>query len=423
MSFSATSSLSGRKIVPTRFGEIAYQESGSGPPALFLHGLFLNGDIWLHQLEDLADRRRCIAVDLLAHGASAVPRDEPLTISLQAEMVVAFLDALHISSVDLVGNDSGGAIAQIIATKFTDRVRSLTLTNCDTHDNWPPDAFAQIHELAEQGLLAQSLGALAADPNAARSVLQLSFEDPHTIPDATIESFFGPFARSNKRAEAVQDYVTGMENSVTVAIRDDLARLFVPTLIVWGADDAYFDVSWSRWLAETIPGTITRIEVPGGRLFHPFERPEILNQELRELWAYRDAHASLTEYLDAWNRHDLKRVISWHSEDTVFAMHTGAVTHSGRDSVLDAFRSDLVTWPDVHWAPIRRAVTTRLWVLETVMTATASQAVDVLGFSVSRGDVVRGHCVDLLTIDSGKVTRKDTYLDVIEVLSSAQPTR
>jgi hypothetical protein len=104
-------------------------------------------------------------------------------------------------------------------------------------------------------------------------------------------------------------------------------------------------------------------------------------------------------------------------------MHTGAVTHSGRESVLDAFRSDLATWPDVHWAPIRRAVTPRLWTLESVMTATASQTVDVLGFNVSRGDVVRGHCVDLLSIDSGKVTRKDTYLDVIEVLSSTRPPR
>ena len=57
-----------------------------------------------------------------------------------------------------------------------------------------------------------------------------------------------------------------------------------PTLIVWGTDDVYFDVQWSHWLAETIPGTTRRVELQGARIFFPEERAEVLNRELRAHW-------------------------------------------------------------------------------------------------------------------------------------------
>ena len=85
-------------------------------------------------------------------------------------------------------------------------------------------------------------------------------------------------------AVAVQNYVAGMDNSVTVAIRDDLTRLLTPTPIVWGAAGTFFDVAWAPWLATTIPGTVGCVEIPQGRLFHPFERPEVVNQQLTQLW-------------------------------------------------------------------------------------------------------------------------------------------
>jgi pimeloyl-ACP methyl ester carboxylesterase len=69
-----------------------------------------------------------------------------------------------------------------------------------------------------------------------------------------------------------------------VAIRDGLARLQARTLIVWGTGDGFFDLTWARWLADTIPGTVGLVTVGGGRLFFPLERPAELSQPLRELW-------------------------------------------------------------------------------------------------------------------------------------------
>jgi pimeloyl-ACP methyl ester carboxylesterase len=284
MSILTTESMTQRQTASTGLGDVAYLEAGSGPAAVFIHGVFLNGDLWRRQLEGLADIRRCLAVDLLAHGGSALPATGTLSVGLQAEMIVEFLDALGLESVDLVGNDSGGAIAQLVVARAPERIRTLTLTNCDTHDNWPPAAFASVHDMATAGVLAGALGALALDPAAARAAVASGFESPDLLSDETIAGFFAPFGASAKKAEAVQSFVAGMDHSVTVAIRDDLARFDAPTLIVWGTGDQFFDVAWSRWLAETIAGTVRRVELEGAKLFFPAERPEDFNRELRTLW-------------------------------------------------------------------------------------------------------------------------------------------
>jgi pimeloyl-ACP methyl ester carboxylesterase len=130
-----------RHSVPTPSGRISYIEQGEGPVALFVHGVLLNSHLWRHQLAHLSDVRRCIAVDLLAHGDTEIAPDHDVSVTANAHMLREFLDALHIEQVDLVGNDSGGGIAQIFAATHPERIRSLTLTDCDAHDNWPPEAF------------------------------------------------------------------------------------------------------------------------------------------------------------------------------------------------------------------------------------------------------------------------------------------
>jgi len=157
------------------------------------------------------------------------------------------------------------------------------LTNCDTHDNWPPAAFEPICELARRGTLADGLPVLAANPGAARAALASGLEDPDSLPDALAAGFFASFS-DPARARAVQDYVAGMDCAATVAIEGRLSQLVAPTLIVWGTADVFFDVSWSRWLERTIPGTRRRVEIDGAKLFFPLERADQLNAELRWFW-------------------------------------------------------------------------------------------------------------------------------------------
>jgi len=158
-----------RRSVEIPSGRISYLEEGSGPIALFVHGVLLNSYFWRHQFAGLSDIRRCIAVDLLAHGDTEIAPDQDVSVTANAKMLGEFLDALAIDQVDLVGNDSGAGIAQIFAATHPERIRSLTLTDGDTDDNWPPEAFKPFLAMAAAGGLSGTLNARLSDKQVYRS--------------------------------------------------------------------------------------------------------------------------------------------------------------------------------------------------------------------------------------------------------------
>src|ERR1700724_4601932 len=125
------------RSIETPSGRINYAEAGSCPVALFVHGVVLNKHLWRHQLSGLSDIRRCIAVDLLAHGETEIEPNQDVSVTANANMLKEVLDALQIDRVDLIGNHSGGGISQIFAALYPERARTVTLTNCEAHDKWP----------------------------------------------------------------------------------------------------------------------------------------------------------------------------------------------------------------------------------------------------------------------------------------------
>src|SRR5258708_22041952 len=96
-------------------GRIAYIDGGHGPAAVFLQGVPLNGSHWRHIIAGVRDVRRCIAMDLMGLGYTEIAPTQDVSFTAQADMVAQVLDALDLDRVDLVGNDSGGAVAQIFA--------------------------------------------------------------------------------------------------------------------------------------------------------------------------------------------------------------------------------------------------------------------------------------------------------------------
>jgi pimeloyl-ACP methyl ester carboxylesterase len=278
--------LQTRHSVQNASGRISYAEQGTGPVALFVHGVLLNGYLWRHQLAELSDIRRCIAVDLLAHGDTEITPDQDVSVTANAKMLKEFLDALNIDQVDIIGSDSGGGIAQIFSVLYPACVRSLTLTDCDTHDNWPPESFKPFLAMAAGGGLRGTLDAMLSDKSVYRSPQALgpAYEHPEQVSDDSIETYLRPFVRSEQRTRDLQRFLAAFDNKHTLAIEAQLRTLKVPTLIVWGTDDVYFDVKWSRWLADNIPGTRRRVEFKNARIFFPEERWEEFNKELREHW-------------------------------------------------------------------------------------------------------------------------------------------
>ena len=134
-------------------GTLRYRDDGSGEPIVFLHGLLVNGRLWERVTERLASDFRCIVPDLPL-GSHSVPMNPDADLSPPgvARLVVDLLDSLGLDRVTLVGNDSGGAISQLVATSAPERISRLVLTNCDAYDNFPPKLFAYFKPAAKEAL-------------------------------------------------------------------------------------------------------------------------------------------------------------------------------------------------------------------------------------------------------------------------------
>lgn len=273
-----------RTTISAKGGEIAYTEFGTGPAtALFVHGLGTSGAIWRHVIEQVSDAARCVAVDLPGHGAT--PARQDLSVPAMAEMVAELHDALGLDRVDLVGNDTGGAVAQVFAARHPGRLRTLTLTNCDTDGNFPPPEFTPIIETARNGQLADALVALVGDSSAWHtSPLAAGYEHPENVPGEAWHEYLPPLAATPARARDFERALASLEPRYLSDVRDALRDLDLPTLIVWGTGDAAFGVKWAYLLREAIAGAKDVIEVEGAKVFFPEERPGDLVPHLRRFW-------------------------------------------------------------------------------------------------------------------------------------------
>src|SRR5215469_12235827 len=281
-----------RRFAEVASGRIAFFEKGQGPVALFVHGVPLNGYHWRHILNRVEHRRRWIAIDLMGLGYTEISPSQDVSFTAQARMIAEVLDYLSVEKIDLVGNDSGGGIAQIFAAHHPDRLRSLVLTNCDVHDGWPPPQVLPLIERARNGSLASVFQPLVDRPDLTRErhargepvPLFRSYADPGVLTDEVIRLYLQPLLSSPARIDAFGRYWLGFDNKHTVAIHDALKRLEVPTLIVWGLQDFFFDKKWAYWLKDTIPGARRVVEIENARLFFPEDRPDPLAAAVLQFW-------------------------------------------------------------------------------------------------------------------------------------------
>lgn len=274
------------RTITTPSGDIAYVDTApadtEGRVAVFVHGVGTSSHLWRNVIAGLRHERRCVALDLPLHGGS--PPRADYTLPALATAVEDALDALGLTGVDLVANDTGGAVAQVLAARRPEPLRTLTLTNCDTHDNLPPEAFKATVDLAEQGQLAALVAAAGFDPETARATLGTAYERPGDVAEETLRAYMEPLAGDPERATEFERFITSLRAADLLAAEPGLRKLDVPTLVAWGTGDVFFETSWAYWLRDTIPGVTEVVEIPGAKLFYPDERPGDLIPHLRHHW-------------------------------------------------------------------------------------------------------------------------------------------
>lgn len=278
-----------RKLLETRFGRIAYVDEGRGPAAVFLHGFPLSLYQWRGAIERLAPVRRCIAPDFMGLGRTQVSATQSLAPHHQAAMVLALLDALGVRDFDLVANDSGGAVAQLIVAQAPARVRTLLLTNCDTEHDCPPPALTPVIELARAGRYAEEwLVPWRNDKALARSPQGLGgmcYSCPGQPSDDALEDYLGPLVESEARKALTNRYAVALEHNALAGIEPALRRFTGPVRIVWGVADTIFSADSPAYLDSMFPASRGVRRLDGAKLFFPEEYPDVIAEEARALWA------------------------------------------------------------------------------------------------------------------------------------------
>jgi haloalkane dehalogenase len=284
----ATTFHAARRFATTRFGKIAYVERGAGDGALFLHGFPLNGFQWRGALDRLAAYRRCVAPDLMGLGYSQIPERQSVAPDAQVAMLAALLDTLSMPAVDLVANDSGGAVAQLFVLKYPERVRTMLLTNCDVEPDSPPPALEPVLKMARAGTFADEwIAPWVADKALARSAdglggMTYTYRDHPT--DEAIDCYLAPLVSSPGRKAQLHAYALALDPNPLAGIEPALKRCAVPTRIVWGTGDTIFSPASPDYLDRTLGNSRGVRRLPGAKLFFPEEFPDVIAEEARHLW-------------------------------------------------------------------------------------------------------------------------------------------
>src|SRR3982750_1373355 len=276
-----------RRMVKTSFGNIACVERGRGNAALFLHGFPLNGFQWRGAIDRLSRDRRCVAPDFLGLGYTEVAPGQRVTPDAQVAMLVALLDALGIARVDLVANDSGGAVAQLFVARHRERVRTLLLTNCDTEPDSPPPGLKPVLEMARAGPFADAWPPKwVAHKKLARSadgIGGMTYTYRAHPSDEAIDYYLRPLVATPERKALLHAYALGLDPNPLAGIETALKRCTVPTRIVWGTGDDIFKLESAAYLDRTLPKSRGVRYLEDAKLFWPEEFPDVIAEEARAL--------------------------------------------------------------------------------------------------------------------------------------------
>ena len=264
------------KSVDLGQGTIRYRDSGAGQPIVFVHGLLVHGSLWRKVTPRLERDYRCIVPDWpLGSHSPAMRADADLSPLGLARLIDEFCAALDLDAVTLVGNDTGGAISQLVAAHHQQRLARLVLTPCDAYENFLPPFFRPLQWLARvPGGLA---GALQGTRFYAvrRSPLAFGLLCKHGVDREASEGWARPaLDDADVRRDCVK-VLRGIDKRYTLEAAELLRRFDRPTLIAWAPEDRFFKFSYAERLAAAIPDArLERIE--DAYSFVPEDQPDRL---------------------------------------------------------------------------------------------------------------------------------------------------
>jgi len=272
-----------RRTIDLPAGRVHYREAGppDGPVVVLVHGFLVDDGLWGDVPERLgAAGFRAVAPtwplgshpEPMLSGADLSPRGV-------ARVVLSFLEALGLTDVTLVGNDTGGAVCQFVLDEDASRIGRLVLTNCDAFETFPPFPFDLLFRIARRpGLtrfLLQSMrpAALRNGPLGFGPLVRRRLRAEETLP------WVAPYLSDAGVRRDVAAFARGWSKSDLADVGTRLAGFSRPVLLCWAPEDRFFKVALAHRLLEAFPDVRLR-EVPGARTFVALDRPNVVAEEV-----------------------------------------------------------------------------------------------------------------------------------------------
>jgi len=263
-------------------GRIRYTDTGSGEPIVFVHGLLASGALWSPVVPRLESEFRCVVPELPL-GAHRYPMklEAELTPRSVAGMLAELIERLDLNGVTVVGNDTGGAISQLLVTEHPERIARLVLTPSDAFEHFFPPAFRPMQWVSRipggLGVALQPMR-IAALRNSPLGFGWLSKRGiPDELTEAAMRSYFGNRAIRHD----VERFVRAVDNTDTLAAAERLRDFDRPVLLAWAREDKFFKVKLAERLMERL--SQGRLElIDDSYTFVPLDQPERLASLIRE---------------------------------------------------------------------------------------------------------------------------------------------
>ena len=262
--------------------DVEYAETGTGPTILFVHGVYVTAAVWNDVVAELGDGFRCVAPTwpLGAHGTSTDGAD--LGAEAAARRIVHFMEALDLTEVTVVANDTGGGL--VLASLGdpgldTSRITRLVLTNCDSYEHFPPGSFAQIVKLC---WLSPAVGGAIVRLLATGLGQSFFLKAVCRTPPAKDRQreVFGAFATSAAARRDAVAVTASLDPALTLRAAPAIEAFDRPVTLPWGIDDDLFPLDHARRLRDAFPNA-TLIEIPDCSAYAMLDAPKVLADAIR----------------------------------------------------------------------------------------------------------------------------------------------
>ncbi|GAA2124699.1 alpha/beta fold hydrolase [Glycomyces algeriensis] len=271
-------------------GTISYEDTGSGPAVLLLHGLVQNATVWREVAADLAADHRVI-VPTLPYGSHAIPLkpDADLTPLSTAHLIGEFADALGLPEDTVFVENDAGRLQQLAAER-PKRVGRMVIAGCEAFDNYPPKGGGTMMAAAAKLPGGIRLLALALTPRPLRRIPGTGFAvmTAKGVPHELTDGWLKPLRTDGAvRADLVK-YLNGTRKTEMLEASSKLADFPNPALVVWGRQDRMMPPEHGRLLAQLIPGA-EYLELDDCGTLIPVDRPQALAEAVRRFAAAHPA--------------------------------------------------------------------------------------------------------------------------------------